>query len=69
MAPADGMKIVASEMSNPPSTAGMSSRLEVQPSAPGHTVELRQAKAFAIWPRTTVRKAAPDAASSTSPVG
>ncbi len=41
----------------------------VQPSAPGHRVELRHANTLAFCPRTTVRNAAPDAASSSWPVG
>src|SRR5690606_28528979 len=40
----------------------MSRGFVVQPSAPAQRVELRQAKALAVWAKTTVMNAAPDAA-------
>ena len=45
---------------SPTETPAISSRLVVHPSAPGHLVALRQAKAFAVCAKTTVMKAAPD---------
>ena len=44
--------------------AGMRRRFVVQPSDPGHRVELRHAKALAVCANTTVMKAAPEAAMS-----
>ena len=64
-----GTSSTASENASPTATAGMRSRLVVQPRAPGHWVELRHANAFATWASTTVMKAAPDAARAMSPVG
>ena len=51
------------------SAATSRSRLVAQPRAPGQREEDRQAKAFAVWAKTTVMKAAPDAAARSWPVG
>ena len=64
-----GMNRKPPSASNSAATAPRSSRLVVQPKAPGQRVVLRQANALAIWPRTTALKAAPEAASSVCPVG
>src|SRR5215208_2753035 len=63
-----GMNRKPPSASNSAATAPRSSRLVVQPKAPGQRVVLRQANALAIWPRTTALNAAPEAASSACPV-
>ena len=50
-------------------TAPSSSGLPRQPRRPTHRVSLRQANAVAIWPRTTVVKAVPDAVASKAAEG
>ena len=64
-----GTHRVTSENAMPTAIAQGRSRFERQPSEPGQRVEERQAYAFAVCAKTTVMNAAPDAASSSSPVG